>query len=61
MKPNELVLLYISKESGGMCLRPMHQKPTKEDDEIFMAIIEYKDACVICNRYNNEVWKKGDN
>lgn len=60
IKKDELVLLYISKETWGMSFRKMHEVPVKEEQEIFMAILEFKDACIICNRYNNEVWKKGD-
>lgn len=50
-------LLYINKDTGAMEMREMFKKPTKTDHEIFMGILEFKDAATICNRYNNEVWK----
>lgn len=59
IKNNELVVLYINKQTKKMELRAMYTKPTEGIDEIFMAIIEFKDACTICNRYNNEIAFKG--
>lgn len=58
MKAEQLVVLFIDKATGGMSLRPMFEEPTNSENEIFMHVLKFQDACVICNRYNNEVWKK---